>query len=96
MIKKYQGENFEDIKDLTIISFYADWCGPCKMLSKVLSTLEDIDIIKIDVDSEEEISKEYKVMTIPTLLFIKNGEIIERLVGFQTREELDALINELK
>ena len=96
MVKEYKNEKFDEIKDLTIVDFYADWCGPCKMLSKVLSTLEDIDIIKINTDEEEDLAKEYKVMTLPTVLFIKNGEILERLVGFQTKEELEALINELK
>ncbi len=96
MIKEYNGEKFEELKDLTLVDFYADWCGPCKMLSKVLGTLEDIDIIKINTDEEEDLAKEYKVMTLPTILFIKNGEILERLVGFQTKEELEALIKELK
>ena len=96
MIKEYSNEKFDEIKDLTIVDFYADWCGPCKMLSKVLGTLEDINIIKINTDEEEDLAKEYKVMTLPTILFIKNGEILERLVGFQTKEELEALINELK
>ena len=58
MVKEYKNEKFDEIKDLTIVDFYADWCGPCKMLSKVLSTLEDIDIIKINTDEEEDLAKE--------------------------------------
>lgn len=96
MIREYEKDNFNELKDLTIIDFYADWCGPCKMLSKVLSTLEDIDIIKVNVDKEEELAKEYKVMSIPTILFIKDGKLEKRLVGFQSKEELEAIINELR
>lgn len=96
MIREYNNDNFSEIKDLTLVDFYANWCGPCKMLSKVLGVLEDIDIIKVDTDKEEELAKEYKVMTLPTIVFIKDGEIKERLVGFKTKEELDAIINELR
>lgn len=89
MIKVYNGENFKDLKGLYIIDFYADWCGPCKMLGKVLEQLEDINILKINVDENEELAKEYKVMSIPYLLIIKDGEVKKELLGFRSKEDLE-------
>ena len=95
MVREYNNDNFKDIKDLTIVDFYADWCGPCKMLGKVLEEL-DIDVIKVNVDKEEELAKEYKVMSIPNIYFFKNGEIEEHLMGFHSKEELEDIIKSLK
>ena len=96
MIRNYNNDNFKEIKDLTIIDFYADWCGPCKMLGKVLEELEDIDIIKVNVDEEEELAKEYKVMSIPNIYFIKDGEIVEHIVGFSSKEDIENIIKTFK
>ena len=96
MIKNYDGEKFEDLKDLTIVDFYADWCGPCKMMAKSLEELKDIDIIKVNVDENEDLAKEYKVMSIPNLVFIKDGKEIENVVGFMSKYELEDVIERLK
>lgn len=88
MIKKYNKEDLKTLKGLHIIDFYADWCGPCKMLSKVLEQL-DVDIIKINVDEEEKLAKEYKVMSIPNLFIIKDGEIKSQIIGFHSKEEIE-------
>lgn len=96
MIKEYTNEKLEDIKDLTIVDFYADWCGPCKMLSQVLEQLDDINIIKINVDENEELAKKYKVMSIPYLLIVKDGEIKKELLGFRSKDDLEEEINSLK
>lgn len=95
MIKPYNEEKFTDLKELTIIDFYADWCGPCKMLGRVLEQLENIDIIKINVDEYEELAKEYKVMSIPYLLIIKDGEIKKELIGFRSKEDLEEEIKNI-
>ena len=96
MIKKYEGENFKDLKGLYIIDFYADWCGPCKMLGMVLEQLNDINILKVDVDEHEDLAKEYKVMSIPYLLLIKDGEIKKELIGFKSKEDLESEIESIK
>ncbi len=96
MIKNYKNEKIEDIKNLTIIDFYADWCGPCKMLSQVLEQLEDIDIIKINVDEHEDLAKKYKVMSIPYLLIVKDGKIEKELLGFKSRDDLEEELKELR
>ncbi|MGM9879320.1 MAG: thioredoxin family protein [Bacilli bacterium] len=96
MIKKYNKENFESLEGIHLIDFYADWCGPCKMLGQVLETLEDVDIIKINVDEEEELAKKYKIMSIPNMLIIKDGEIVKRMIGFRSKEEILEEIRKVK
>ena len=96
MIKQYSNEKLEEIKNLTIVDFYADWCGPCKMLSQVLEQLENVDIIKINVDENEELAKQYKVMSIPNLLIVKDGEIKKELLGFRSKDDLEEELKDLK
>ena len=78
-------------KDIVLFDFYADWCGPCKMLSPVLeelSKLKDIDIYKINVDKYPSKAREYGVMTIPTLILYKNGLLVKKNIGYLTIDEL--------
>ena len=94
MIKYLEKENFEDlIKDgVYLIDFYADWCGPCKMLAPVLEELENIDIIKINTDIHQELATKYGVMSIPTIVITKDGEEVAKEIGFRNKEELEELI----
>ncbi len=91
-------ENFKELisKGNHLVDFYADWCGPCRMMGPVLDELDDkIDIIKVNVDSHEELAREYGVMSIPALKFIKDGEVKKELVGFTPKEELEDIIDKL-
>ena len=82
-------ENFNDIiksGKLTLVDFYATWCGPCKMMHPVLEQLKEdlgdsIRIIKIDVDKNEAISTQYRIMSVPTFMLFKNGEAVWRQSG---------------
>ena len=77
-----------------LVDCYAEWCGPCKMMMPVLESIEDkIDIIKVNIDEHEDLAKEYRIMSIPTLVFFKDGEIQEELVGFRSKEELEEIID---
>ena len=96
MIKQYEGENFSDLKGLYIVDFYANWCGPCKMLGIVLEDLTDVNILKVNVDENEALAKEYKVMSIPYLLIIKDGEIKKELIGFRSKEDLEEELKSLR
>jgi thioredoxin 1 len=79
-----------------LVDFYADWCGPCKMLHPVLESLDKIiDIIKINVDKFDDLANEYKVMSIPTIIFFKDGKMIKELVGFHSAEEFKEIIEKL-
>ena len=82
---------------LYLVDFYAEWCGPCKMLTPVLENLEDkINVIKVDIDKFEKLAFEYRIMSVPTLIFFKDGEKKEELIGFRDEEELLEVINSLK
>ena len=95
MIRKYDNDDFSILEGIYLVDFYADWCGPCKMLGQVLEGLNDVNIIKVNVDEEEELARKYKVMSIPNMLIIKDGEIKKQLVGFRSlddlKEELDSV-----
>ena len=83
MSKIYNGENFDEIiKNRVLIDFYADWCGPCKMLGPILDKINDIYIIKVNVDKYEELSRKYGIMSIPCLILFENGKEIKRNLGF--------------
>lgn len=77
---------------LIIVDFFADWCGPCNVLGEVIEDLSvernDFILVKIDVEESDEIVSEYHIRNIPTLIFIKNNEIVERNVGNISKENL--------
>ncbi len=98
MIKYLEKNNFNELvkEGYHLVDFYAEWCGPCKMMGPVLESIEDkIDIIKIDVDKFPDLAQEYRVMSIPDLMIFKDGEKILESVGFQSKEDLEEVINNL-
>ena len=97
MLKHYSENNFDEvIKSKVLVDFYANWCGPCKMLSPILEQLVsevDIDIIKVDVDKYQDLAREYKIMSIPCLILFDNEKEIKRTLGFMPKEKLKEFIN---
>ena len=92
-----------DINDLIkegvhVIDFYATWCGPCKMLEPVLEELEnntDIDIIKVDIDKNQKLTYEYRILSVPTLVFVKDGKTVEELIGFHDKYDIEDIYKRL-
>lgn len=83
------------INNKILVDFYAEWCGPCQMLTPNLEKL-DIEVLKVDIDDFRDIAIEYGVMSVPTLIAFKNGEIIDTKVGYQDMEVLEKLCKDLK
>ena len=79
-----------------LIDFYADWCGPCKILSPIVeevsSQYEDVKFVKIDIDSNQDIANDYMITSIPTLVYIKNGEEQNRVLGAVDKATVETLI----
>lgn len=99
MIKHYSKEEEfnEIIKNKVLVDFYADWCGPCKMLAmeieKAASEI-DIDIVKVNVDEEEDIARRYGVMSIPTLILFENGQELKKTIGFMPKDKIKEFIED--
>ena len=90
-----ENENFNDlIKERVLVDFFANWCGPCKMLTPVLEKVEsNIKVIKVDVDKYENLAREYGVMSIPTIILFESGKEIKRNIGFFSKENLEKFLN---
>lgn len=98
MVKHLEQEDLHEMikQGIYLVDFYADWCGPCKMLAPVLETLENIEIIKVNVDEHRELAMEYGVMSIPTLIFFKDGVEVHKEIGFRPKEDLEHIIKDIK
>lgn len=90
-------ELLQDTK-LVVVDFWATWCGPCRMLSPILDEVEEemsdkISVVKVNVDDADQIAMQYRIMSIPTLLFFKNGQIVDKTVGAMPKNILIDKIN---
>ena len=96
MIKYLENEKLEDLtkEGIVLVDFYADWCGPCKMLGRVLEDL-DLNIVKVNTDNHTELAQKFGVMSIPTVLIYKDGEVVDKFIGFRSKQEINDLINKL-
>ncbi len=100
MVKIVTTNEFDEaVKEgVVLVDFYADWCGPCKMLSPVLDELaselgDSAKIVKVNVDTENELAAKYQVQSIPTLKVFKDGKIVNETMGFVPKAKLAEMIN---
>ena len=87
-----------DSSKLVIVDFWATWCGPCRMLSPLLDEVEEemadkIEVVKVNVDDADEVAARFQIMNIPTLLFFKNGQLVDKTVGAMPKNVLVEKIN---
>lgn len=99
VIKEYEFVN--EVKDgLVLIDFYAEWCGPCKMLSPVLEQInkehKDVKVVKVNIDDSRSIASYYQIQSIPTLVLLKDGEFIQRMIGFNPKKKIEEFIEKGK
>ena len=93
-------ENFDEVtrEGTVLIDFFATWCGPCKMLAPLIDQLAeeypDKKICKIDVDKEPALAERFGVMSIPTLILMKNGTPVEKAVGARSKKALEEFLNQ--
>lgn len=81
-----------------LVDFWASWCGPCKMIAPVVEEIADefegrVKVGKVNVDEEAELSINYQVMSIPTILIFENGKVVNKAIGYRGKEELIELLN---
>ena len=98
MIYLTEEKEFEVLtkEGLVLVDFYADWCGPCQMLTPVLEELakknKELKIVKINVDEFQQLAIQNKVLSIPAIKIYKDGKLVNQAVGYQELEDLEALI----
>ena len=97
MIKYLEKE--EDFVELTqadkiLVDFYAEWCGPCKMIGQVFESMEkEVEVLKVNTDEFPDLAQKYGVMSIPTVLLFKNGSEVDKFIGLRSKEEILEFIN---
>lgn len=95
-------ENFKsevlDSDKLVLIDFWASWCGPCRMMAPVIDAvaeeLNDVKVGKINIDEESELASAFKIMSIPTIMLVNRGEVVNGVVGVRPKSDILALLNE--
>lgn len=96
VLKYLESEKFNDVisDGLVLVDFYAEWCGPCKMLTPVLERLAtDYDIVKVDVDKHDFLAREYGIMSVPSLIVFRDGEVVDKMIGFMSYEDIKDVLD---
>lgn len=85
---------------LVLVDFYADWCGPCKMLGPVLEQIQqeqpEITIVKVNVDEEEALAMQFQVMSIPLVIVFKDGKQVDQMLGYHSKDQVEEMIGRHK
>ena len=96
MIKYLENNNLDELigDGVYLVDFYADWCGPCKLLGSVLESM-DLNIIKVNTDKFPELATKFGVMSIPTVVIYKDKEEKTKFIGFRSKEDIEDIIKSL-
>lgn len=94
MVINYDGNNFNEIiRERVLVDFYANWCGPCKLLGPVLDKISDeVKVLKVNVDLNQDLARSYGVMSIPCVILFDKGQEIKRSIGFVPEGKLREFI----
>lgn len=84
---------------LVLVDFYADWCGPCRMVAPVIKEIaaeakNKVQVLKVNVDEERELALSYNISSIPTIMLFKNGQVVSEMLGFRPKTAIMNLINQ--
>ena len=100
MVEAINDQNFEEETNsgVALIDFWATWCGPCRMQSPVIENLSaempNVHFTKMDVDQNRQVPQEFQIMSIPTLLIKKDGKVVDKVVGYHSKEQLKQLLEQ--
>lgn len=101
-VKTFTAEKWETevlkAEQLILVDFWAAWCGPCRMVAPVVEELAEeylgkVVVGKLNVDEQGEVASKYGVMSIPTLMLFKNGEVVDKIVGFRGKQDLAKMLD---
>ena len=100
MAKRVSKEDFDkevlQAEGTVLVDFWASWCGPCRMIAPAVEKISeehpDVKVCKVNIDDEQELAIKYGVMSIPTLMVVKNGEVVNTAVGLRPKEEIEELL----
>src|SRR5690625_5222158 len=99
MVRELTDTTFEQetASGLSLTDFWATWCGPCRMQSPVIEQLDEesdgnVSYYKLDVDENPEVPSQFGIMSIPTLLIKKDGEVVDKLIGYHSKEQIEAAL----
>lgn len=89
-------ETLKGYNGITVVDFFATWCGPCKMFTPILEqaavNMPDVHFYKVDIDEDSSLAERYQIMTVPTLMFFKGGEVVDKSVGVISEDQIKAII----
>jgi len=100
IINEKQFDELINVENLVVVDFFATWCMPCRMLKPIMERVEtsmkDVNFYSVDIDESEEVSKRYRIFSVPTLVAFKNGEKVDSMVGLNSMDDIIEFVERCK